>query len=125
MGSAQPLRPRWRGATPTVRAGQGVRGGPRLVWGVRTQKWYPQVRPGTALGLGVSALGQQLSHDVTLMCLIIGQVGRKGRKEMRLLTGYLERFKEVGGEIGWMDGWVDGWVVGGWMDGWVDGWMDG
>ena len=39
-----------------------------------------------------------------LMCLIIGQVGRKGRKEMRLLTGYLERFKEVRGEIGWMDG---------------------
>ena len=45
---------------------EGACGGLRLVWGVRTQSGYPQVRPGTALGLGLSALGQQFSHgDVT------------------------------------------------------------
>lgn len=35
---------------------EGACGGLRLVWGVRTQSGYPQVRPGTALGLGLAAL---------------------------------------------------------------------
>lgn len=70
------------------------------------------------------------------MCLITGQMGRKGEGKSGFSTDCLERFMEEdgggGGRMGkWVDGWMEGeWRMDGWMDGWVDwwmmgGWMDG